>query len=521
MSRGMFARIDGQDFELVDFDTDWVLDQANEFTVEILAKEFDWRSSLYSDVEVYDGNELIISGFVNKSPKLKIKDANVLVISLTCLDEIGRLTCDRAKFDAHYQDQQVLAIITDLLSVATTTWVTSLVNMVDPLVVTTVDLRTKETLFAQIVETVKATQQVHLRYGGIQPTGEHILEIGDFGDENSEGIQGHNLLSLNLEYNTERVYRIVEAYGDSTLGQRISLSDALADARTAVHPDYAQFPISLDAATGGYVVTNTALTKGCEVRKSFNVIKVKNDSPPSPAEIAEAGYALWLKSVRFMQKSIEYETYSAQVMLPEAPIVGDKMFIRSLIREPVYDAVTGKVVAEHETFSVEGLYRITKVKFNTNQLVMPDSMLHEITNQELVYDIELTSNDEADTIDPEIELFEKLESYQEFDDTAGTLELAPIQQTTVSYALGAAADCVGSGPGNTGKLFLHATPAPPAWATGIITWYVTDPTNMDLYNITPPAAPGQNWSACVQPNGGNWPPPAGVTYTIDVYWQFY
>ena len=519
MAKGLFARIDGQDFELIDFDADWVVDQANTFSIDVLAKEFAWRNSMYSDVEIYDGKDLVISGFVDKSPKLEMKDGGPLVVALSCLDELGRLTCDRAKFDAHYQDQQVLSILTDLISVATIPWVLSLVNMVDPLVVTTIDLRSKETLFAQIVETVKSTPQVHLRYGGQQITGEHVLEVGNFGDVNAEGIQGHNLLGLKLNYNTEKMYRIVESYGDSTLSQKISLFDALSDARTAVHPDYAQFPISLDAATGSYIVTNAAISEGCSVRKSFNVIKVKNDTTPTAAEVAEAGYALWLKTVRFMQKSTSYETYSAEVLLPSQPDVGDNMFIRSVVREPVYDAMTGKIVAQHETFEVNDDFRITKVGFTTEQVALPDGQYYDLHQQELVYSIELTSNDEAEMIDPDAELFARLEDHTEFDDVGASLVLYPIQSTTLTYNSTNAADCNGSGV-LTGKLFLHTSPVPPVGATGVITWYVANPGNMDIYNYTPPAVVGNNWSACIQPNGGNWPPPVGVNYTVTVYWQF-
>lgn len=521
MSKGVIARIDGQDFEVIDFDIDWALDQANKFSVDVLAKELnDWRDIIYANVEVYDGGTLVTSGYVEKSPKLEMKDGGVLTVSLSCLDEIGRLICDRAKFDAHYQDQQVLSIITDLLSVATDMWVTTLVNMVDPLVVTTVDLRSKETLFAQIIETIKASPQVHIRYGGRQITGEYILEIGNFGSITSEGIQDHNLLDLKLQFNSEKMYRIVESYGDATINAKINLGDALADPRTVLHPDYAQFPISLDGATGAYICTNNALTKGCQVRKSFNVIKVKNDTTPTAAEIAEAGYALWLKTVRFMQKSTSYETYSATVMLPEPPEVGDNMFIRSVVREPIYDSMTGKVVAEHETFSVNDDFRITKVGFSTESLVIPDAMYFDLTEENGLFSVELTSNDEAEMIDPDVELYSRLEDHREFDDIGASLVLYPIQVTTLTYNSTNPADCVGSGPGNTGKLFLHTSPVPPVGATGVVTWFVLDPTYMDIYNYTPPAAPGQNWSACVQPQAGVWPPPPTVNYTVTVYWQF-
>lgn len=522
MASQIIARIDGRDYNIIDGSLNLTIDQANSFEITLLANEFlNYRNARFKNIEIYEDGQLLVSGFIDKSAKLKMSDDKNIVISLKCLDELGRLTLVRAKNDAHYQDQQVLAIIADLFSV-TTGWVTVLDNFIDPLIETTIDLRNKETLFAQIVEAIKSTPNVHLRYGGIDNSGNNILEIGYFGTVEYRAMQGVNLTDVTVDYPSNKVYLTVEAFGNISGDTKIDLQDALSDARTVAHPDYANFPISQDPITLAWIITNNTISQGANIRKSFNIVKTKNDSPPTPTEIAEAGYALWLKAVRFMQTATDYETYSGDMFLEqhEIPKVGDNLYLKSVVKEPVYDSFSGKIISNITTFSVDDVFRITKLKYKFGEQIEVILDDFKLSNKRVI-GFDVTSNDEAEEFDPEIELFERLERYDEYDDLASTLSLYPIQITTVTYGAADAADtdasCV-SPPGVLdAKEYTHVSPSYPVWATNVTTWYVID-SGANVVCEFPPAAVGDNWVGRVQDAGFAWPPASNITVTV--FWLF-
>jgi hypothetical protein len=523
MVDNLFARIDGRDYEVEGGNINYAIDEASSFTVKILAKEIDWRNLRFADIEVYGNGALLISGFVDKSPKLEMGNESVLLVSLKCLDELARLTLYRAKSDAHYQDQQVIGIINDLFNSVAASWSISLVNFSDPTITTTLDLRNKETLFAQIAEAAKSVPNVHIRYGGIDSiSGDYILEIGNFNDLTSEAIQHHNLVDLKLQYNTNKIYKTVESFGDLTSTTRINLSDALSDPRTILHPDYAQFPISQDAITSVWICTNTAVTVGNDVRKSFNIVKTKNDTVPSATEIAEAGYALWLKTVRFMKKSIDYESYSGEYLSIDVPKIGDRIYLKATILEPIYDPATGNVVSHIETFDVASDYRITKISHKLDRQILADGLAFNYDNSVNVYKFEATSNDEFEEIDPDLELYERLERFDNYDNVSDSLQVYPVQITSLTYGNADAADCNAGGgapPPSDGKQYLMASPAYPAWVTAVSTTYVIDNGGL-VQQLSAPVNPGDSWDGCVQDASSSWPPGVGVNITITVYWLF-
>ena len=525
MSNSIFARIDKIDYEIESGSIDYSLDSANTFSINILASEFtNWRNINGIDVEIFSNDTSLISGFVDKQPQLSIKEGTPLIVNIKCLDELGRLTLERAKSTAHYQDQQVVGIINDLLTSVAANWTVSIVNMVDPLIETTVDLRNKETLFSQISETIRSVPDLHMRYGGIDGvTGEYVIEIGNFGDVTERAIQHLNLFDLNLQFNTNQVLLTVESFGDLTSTTRINLNDALSDVRTTAHPDYAQFPISQDPITLVWICTNTAISYGSNIRKSLNVVKTKNDIAPTAAEIAEAGYALWLKTVRIMKSSIETETYSGTFLSPNIPKIGDKMRVKSTVKEPVYDAFSGKIVEDIETFSVDDDFRIIDLKHKLGEkYILQDVLSFNFEQNYNAFDFSVTSNDEAELNDPELELYERLERFDAFDNVSGSIEVFPVQVTSLTYSSANPADCNAAGgvpPPSDGKDYTIASPVYPGWATNVTTWYTID-RGAQVKTVTPPAVLGNSWTACIQDSGGVWPPAVGAPITVKVYWLF-
>jgi hypothetical protein len=523
MSNYLFARINNVDYDVDSAKVKFAYDEAGTFSVKILAKEIDWQNLFGNDIELWENGTLIVSGFIDKRPQLTMGKYADVVVDLKCLDEIARFTMYRAKSTAHYQDQQVISILNDLITTAGINWTVTLVNMIDPFIETTVDLRNKESLFAQISETIRSVPDLHMRYGGVDSiSGDYILEVGNFGELTEEAVQNFNLFDLKLKYSTNKIYKTCESFGDSTNTNRIDLFDALSDARTIAHPDYAQFPISQDVATGAWICTNTAVSFGYEVRKSFNVIKTKNDVVPTPAEVAEAGYALWLKTVRFLKKSASYEVYSGSLAVKTISQIGDKIRIKSTVLEPIFDSVTGTIIEHHETFSVNDTFRLTDVSYEFSKASLPSLLDNAITEEYHIITFEVTSNDEVEIVDSDLELYERLERFDNYDNSTGSAEFYPVQTTSLTYGNADAADCNAAGgvpPPSDGKNYTMASPAYPGWVTNVTTWY-TISENGRIKQLTEPVAPGSSWVACVQDDTGVWPPPIGQDITITVYWFF-
>lgn len=474
------------------------LDQAGEFDFTVAAVHLpNYRTLGDADVALYEDGNLLVSGIVNNVPSLEINDNEVLTVKFTCFDELGRLTFLRSKSDGHYQDSVLTGILNNLLTVAPDWQLTDTSTMVDNLITTTIDLRPKETLFAQIAEAIKSVPDVHLRYGGYNAAGGyHELHIGYFNAITTRIVQGENLVKLKLKSNSSRKYRLVESYGNRTTGRRITLADALNDARTTSHADYARYPISYDAVVGAYVVTDVNATSGGEVTKTFELQKTKNDKIPNAVEQAQAGYALWLKTVRFMKENSEYESYSASVWLAEKPQIGDKAYVRARVVEDLRNPVTQQIT-EVETFSVDDYYTITNVKTSFERGKLPNG------TEVVLYDLELTTNDLAEKTDPILELYERLEQGSKFDDTAAQNGLNIPAPVVVSHGPGVAADCNHSG-ANTGKLFVFTAPPAPSWAKKVSVSAELQGDPATYVEISVPTKPGQNYSICVKPDSSNW-----------------
>lgn len=501
----MFARIGGQDVDVVAASYNEALDAAPDFNITIEAKAIaNWRNLYLENVALFYRGEKMASGLIIDTPQLQLTDGKNQTIALGCAGELGRLTCYRAKSTAHYQNQLVTAILGDLMNMTSGAFaLTNTSTMPDTSIKTTLDLRSKESLFAQIIDVIKATPGVHIRYvsGSF-----HEIHIGEFGVETSRLVQGDNLTSLKLQRSQNRAIQVVEAYGDRSGNRQISLADALANPDTLAHSLYSTYPISFDALTGTYIVTNTTVAKGCQVTKQFSEVKTRNDKPPTLAERREAGYALWLKVVRFLQQNAAYESYTADALLPTAPKVGDRAWVQAQVLEQIYNPVT-REEKWASTFSVAQAYRIMKVTrhFDFQNL---DDRLHDR------YTLELSSSDDAELIDDDLELYERLERRDQSDDPSSAITFNVPATVSLTYGAPTPSDCdyPGGGPSD-GKLYTINSPAPPLGATSVSASYVLNPLSALANVISLPAAPGDPLILCVSGTGQVWPPPVPVTVT--------
>lgn len=503
----MYIRFQNRDIRVISSKVSWQLNAATDFDISIPLQDLpDLRRARMRPIELYHRGALFLDGFITDSPAVEINSDSVLVAKLNGFGELGWLTRWRAKADSHYQNTAVLDIIEDLLLATNGEWeLGDISTMVDPLIETTIDLREKEELFAQIVETAKATPDVHLRYGG-KVNGVHRLDVGNFNQVTERLVQGSNLKDpLKRKRVTAPFYSVVEAYGNwAGTSEVLNLSHALSDSRTAAHPDYVRYPILADGST--WVVADQEEIEGGEVTRFFNLAKTKNKGDPTAAEVSEAGYALWLKTVRFLKSHVEHDEYSGDVFLDHVPKVGDKTYIRSNVVEPIVDRVR-REARYLPIFEIDDFYRITSVDFSFQSGVQnEDPLRKDLEHPTDLFSIEVTSNDEAENIDPELELYEKLEGGSQFD-TPGFSVPPPV---SVTHDAADPADCVfggGGGPANA-KTFTLVSPPKPSWANRVSVNWAADPADSLIYVVQAPAPtnPGGNLILCVQDGTGVWPP---------------
>lgn len=516
-----YVSIEGLDLEIESCQVSWYLDAADTFDVSLIASALDWKTARGKAISLISNGRVLISGFIDKRPRLQQRDGSPLMANLTCMGELGRLAQYRAVTTAHYQNVAVLVILNELAA-SSGAWEVQLNNMVDAGANTTVDLRSKETLFGQVMETIKSVPQLHIRYGGVNPdTGLHIMEIGNFNEITAEAVEGFNLVETpQLEFSANEVYRECEALGALSGDSRITLEDALLDPRTTTHADYATFPIIADV--NGYVVRNLDQPSGASVTKSFNMNKTENNDQPSPEEKAQAGYALWRKAVRFLQKSVDYETYSGSYISHTQSRVGDRIYIRSKIEEPIFDPVTNQIVAYHPTLSVEGDYRLTKLTYKYDRGFVPSELSLAFEEDAEIWQFEATSNDEAEQTDPELELYERLETYTDFDaQTASAGATISIQGSSVIFDGTAPADCTAVTALDSKYYEIYAPTSIPDGAVLLGSWAVAQPGDARISNIIPPATLADPWQGCVRPATSNWSAlPDADEIQITIFWQY-
>lgn len=494
----MYVRIAGRDYTLISFEMEKELDTVASFSVEILLEEIssDIFDLVLEDIEVYFKDKLIISGFVVDRPSYELNDQEKIVVSINGNDSLGRLSLKRGKSTAHYQDQLVSGILSDLIGFIGG-WTINYINY--PAVATdkiTIDLRGKETLWSQLIEVVKAVPNLHIRYAG-----NNTLEVGEFGTVYE---QADNILSLSLEEKNVIIYKLVESYGGFSATERINLNLALLDPRTVLHPDYAQFPIQTDGTF--YYVVNTAITNGYEVTKKFDLQKTKNDDVPENTQKYQAAYALWLKTVSFMKRHDDSDIYSLSFLRHYDYDVrlGDKLLIKHPVTQMFYDK------------------RLVLFEIDEELMIYRASLSFDETyGDELVWEFELTTGNYGQNEDSDSELYERLEVLEERT-TEDTIQISPVVFVTDSHNGAELTDCSPAGIIN-GKTFTFTPTNIPNWATSVF-YGVVDRTPTNLIYVqtqAPLVSPVTDLELCVAPANGDWTTLTGADiYTISVIFYY-
>lgn len=516
----IWARIKGRDFRITGGDWKSRLDDADEFSFRVLARDVpDYQALLYQDAALIYNGALLVSGEIVASRFYRANREQPLQIEFDCTGELGRLEGVKAAAGAHYQNTAVTSILNTILPAD---WTLRLVNMVDPLLETTIDVRNKETLLPQIVAVIGGLPNLHFRYGGLDSNGEYVLEIGDFNTLTEHYVVGVNAQHIQRDYTSHGALSEILPYGYLSSDTIVTLTDLYSDpptqtlhpaiaARITAHPDYANFAVVPDGVE--FVVQNPAVSISRSTRRQYRLVKTKNDFPPTADERAEAAYALWLSTVADLKQSSLYEKFSAQVLLYKPPSIGDKAQLIGIVREPVIDPLS-QVMEYIETFRLDAQHRI--VSFNTK------FELGEMEGQDGIwFEVDLTSNNEAEVIDPELEIYRRLEPVDNFDSPQASVILSPPLLASQTHDNGDASDC--SGPGSiAAKTFTVTSPTPPVGSISVVTSVAVVPSTAVIYSETPPANPGDDWVGCVSaPAGAAWPPAAGQDVTVIVSFLFF
>lgn len=413
------AVINNVDYNISSGELNWELDAVSECNFEILASEIDWKNSLYFPVKVIYKDITLFSGYIDKTPTLNIDGNDTIMVSLDCVDDLGRIACRRSYRRSHYQNQTLLFVLTDLMS-SISGWELDIsqLSLTSQNELITIDLRSKESLFAQLVDAIRTVPTVHLRYGGINPTtGNYILSIGEFNTVNVYAEKGFNVGNISVESQNNRVYYEVESYSGLSGNGKVRLNRALTDARYLSSPYNVDYPIILDPTDNAYVVQNLNANNNvsCSTRKSFEAIKTKNDVAPTAGELDDVSWTLYLKTVRFLKETDLSNLYTLDVSLPNLPNVGDRIRINAIIEEPIFDRFSGQIMGYNKTLEVHEDFRITRFSLDVSTIILNQSPIYN-TQDEFMFNIVCSDNDELGYYDESIELYNELEKYESIND---------------------------------------------------------------------------------------------------------
>lgn len=408
----LFARINDADYPIISGSINWELDAVCDFSFSIVANLTDYTTLLYQPASIRYKNKELISGFIDKRPVIRINNSEVITVELSCVNNLGILANRRSYRNSHFQNNTLNAILNTLIG-SISGWALDTTTLTTGTERITIDLRSKETLLAQFAEVISSSPSVHFRYGGIVG-GNHILEVGDFNELTSHAYKGFNLLDITLQPQENRFYQVIEAYSGRTdtggTNRIIRLNRALTDARYLASPYLAQFPITLDATDGAYIITNSLAPSGVtsSIRKSFSYIKTKNDVAPTAAELDDVSYMLYLKGVRYLKESIPANLYELRMTDKEIPIVGNRVFINARIQEPILNEQLNYIDEYVTMFNVLDDYRITRVSLNLEEIIA-SYFDNGFVIDEYIFSLTASENDELGFYDQELELYEKLE----------------------------------------------------------------------------------------------------------------
>lgn len=475
---------------------------ANESLVQGTSESVARRALKFQDIAIYSDGTLLRSGYIKDVTPAMVGKAQGF-FRITAEDEIGRLRLIWSKPDAHYQDVELLDIIADLLTLASEWELGDTSTMADPAVTTTVNLRTKERLWPQILDACKTVPQVFLRYGGFNTiTNNHKLDVGLFNEasEARYAYQGENIMgSPKLKRSPIEMIRRLRPVGGKAGSSVVVLNGA--------EIDLPEFPITLDVPTGEYYIENTLVSTGVDTVKTYNEIRTANATPPTNNQLNKARQALYNAGVRELQglmtqSDAEREILNLDCTLPALPQIGQLIKVRSKAYTPVMDALSGMRYFRNLE-DVDGNYRITQIsmqyKSDTPQLAVARHLKQSIQKGFMV-SLECTNGLELADYDESNYLAKKFERHEDGEPFGAGIGLGGSYLISVSHGTGVASDCTSAG--TAGKLFQFDFDPPISPAIRAVSWELISKTGTNTYTIVQAPTLLLPLILCVTDNGG-------------------
>lgn len=506
----MRAHIDGiGDFNVISASYDITQNEIGKIDFTILYADTDGADIGYRDIELVYGS-YVFTGILIETTDPEPKDGKVL-LPCHAYTDLGRLLCEKANSDGHYQNVLVSVIVQNLLSTTTNWLLTDTSTMIDPNDLTTIDLRSsKENLFSQVAEVIKSVPSLTIRYLGYNGgTGNHEVGIGNFGARRWYCIQNENLVDIKPSTVQRKPLWKIEAISDKSGNERVTLQSLVSPpyAPYTSHPDAVDYPVVLDGAK--YVVKDNSMTRGCSIVKNYSIHKTKNDSEPTTPEVTETAFAVWRQAIRDLQKNRPHHSFNVTGVFDEVPLVSDMMYVHAVVEEKIYDPVARTEIILR-TFNVDDWYRIVGVKCN----------FEDNANGRLKFEVSVSDEDYAETSDPDVEMYDMLVRHDTADkNSVGTGNgIKGVTEVTVTHD--PATDPADGACTGTAKKYSFPFGALPAGTTGVFAFVtVVSPVAAIVQRVTEPVVPSTPLELCVQIPGGGW---SGATpVSVKINYVFY
>ena len=410
----LYAKINGTNIPIISGSINWSLSAVSGFSVVIYANEIDWQNMIYEDIEIFYKNISLITGFIDKRLSLEINESKQIVITLDCVNDLGRLSCLKSRYNTHFQNVALNTALTTLIGTAPG-WALDLTTLSNPATTITIDLRNNETLFSQISDVIALIPGTFFRYGGIVG-GNHILEIGDLNTDTKYVDRGFNMISIQLDPQEEKFYSQVRGFtgeiqNGAGLKVVLTLAQALVDARYLASPLNVQFPITL-LADGSYVVSNNNFTSSCSITKFFSDIVPQDPNVNTTgAQRSDLSFMLYLACVKFLKEHEPNNLFAIKYHDSHIPKVGDSLRVNIRVDEEIYDDNLAFSMKQKLVFQVNNEnYRITQLTLDLSEITdgTESATANIIQRSEFIMNAVVSGNDGLGYFDPEISMYRKL-----------------------------------------------------------------------------------------------------------------
>lgn len=513
----LYALIGGKAIHLKDFQMNITQTEVPTFDISVPTRDIVGQDLFLEDVSVYRDDELIIDGLIKSPymyPELPDSISNPLFTSLKCDNNLGRLVNEAAGL-YHFQDTLVsVAIATLLTTCQFSSWVlNNTVTLND--VTVTVDLRNKESLWAQIMEVCSTSRNAtFVRYGGYSG-GNYLLDIGYFRDRVNvpKAIWGSNILTApRYQESNDIPIKIIYPVSGASADVPISLDDAL-----SIDPTLSDASQDYQILTGQGAIRNNTITKGIATRREYQSVKTKNDTSPSQAELNETALSLYRVAAQDLEASQSSTSLSVKITSETVPQIHDAIWMEAKIFETGYDLYTEEFELI-ESFDVSGYFRIVGISGDMRERYETYNSFTEQFVGNAVYELELVEGDKRITksaIDILLAKTENTSSYDNLQATVGggVLGVAnvTVQQDTV------AANCNYNGVLD-GREFDFTIPSAPVGATDVIVTVKSVTPSNYIFKVTTYGSIGGNYILCVQNSTTNdWDITDDCSITITVF----